>query len=61
MAAENGMLQTLLSAATIFGVIGYGVVNFISGYREFKRDAYEKLSRKVEKDDCKDFRREGKP
>jgi hypothetical protein len=55
---DNGLIQTLLSAATVFGIIGYGIVNFVSGHREFKKDVYDKLGKKVEKEDCREYRKE---
>ena len=55
--ADSGLVQTLLSAATVFGIIGYGVVTFVAGYREFKRTVYDKLEKKVETDNCKEFRK----
>lgn len=57
---DNSLVQTLLSAATVFGIIGYGVVTFVSGHREFKKDVYDKLHKKVEKEDCREWRKDGK-
>lgn len=51
------IIKVLLSGATVVAAIGYVVHSIYMGYCEFKKDAYAKLNNKVDKDDCRDFRR----
>jgi hypothetical protein len=56
MAAENGVIQTLLTGATIVGLLGYIGHTVYTGYSDFKKSVYTTLSEKVAKVDCKDWR-----
>lgn len=51
------ILKYVLSGISVAGICGYVLHTFLTSHREFKKDVYDKLGKKVEKEDCKDFRR----
>jgi hypothetical protein len=57
MTSENGVVQIVLSSLSIVGIVGYVGHSVWTGYQDFKKDTYEKLSKKRDTDDCNEFRR----
>jgi hypothetical protein len=56
VAVENELSKILFSAATIVAVIAYLLDRWIKRYDDFKKDVYNKIDLRVEKEDCKEFR-----
>jgi hypothetical protein len=53
MSTEGGMIQLVISSATIIGGIGYILHTVWTGYQEFKKYVYENM---VKKGDCREYR-----
>jgi hypothetical protein len=62
---EDTLVQKLLGYGTLLAVIVFFLIDFFNNHRDFKKDVYTKLGdlkdKKVEKTDCHEYRKEGKP
>lgn len=53
-------IQIVISSATLIAIAGYLLVRFINGIDAHKKDVYDKLGQKQDKDTCKEFRDSGR-
>jgi hypothetical protein len=52
------LVSQYATPVVLLAVIGFVVGHFLTGHSAFKKDVYDKLDKRVEKEDCKDFREE---
>jgi len=50
------LVKGVITTGVLLGIIGFFVAQWYKQGTEFKKDIYDKVSRKVDKTDCSEFR-----
>lgn len=57
MTIENNTIQIAVSSVTLLGIAGYIIHSLWSGYCKFRNNMYEELDKKLNENQCNEYRR----